>query len=49
MKVTKQNSSNAAWNGHLPAMELVLRSAKELGKEIRDGFFGEALYQMYCG
>ena len=29
-------------------MELVLSSAKELGKEISDDDYGEALYQMYC-
>ena len=48
MKVTKHNSSHAADNGHLPAMELVLSSAKELGKEISDEDFGRALYQMDC-
>ena len=49
MKVTKHNSSGAAENGHLPAMELVLSSAKELGKEISDEHFGKALYRIYCG
>ena len=49
MKVTKHNSMNAACNGHLPAMELVLSYAKELGKEMSDNHFGCALYQMYCG
>ena len=48
MNDTKQNSSGAALYDHLPAMELVLNSAKELGKEIRDRYFSEALYQMYC-
>ena len=48
MKVTKQNSRSAAHYGRLPAMELVLNSAKELGKEITDYHFGNALYQMYC-
>ena len=49
MKVTKHNSWKAARNGHLHAMELVLSSAKELGREISDEDFGKALYQMYCG
>ena len=48
MKVTKHNSSNAAENGHLPEMELVLSSAKELGKEMSYDDFCRALYQMYC-
>ena len=49
IKVTTQNSRSAANAGYLPAMELVLNYAKELGKELSDEHFGRALYQMYCG
>ena len=48
MNDTKYISGGAANIGQLPAMELVLKSAKELGKEISDYHFGEALYQIYC-
>ena len=49
MKVTKHISRSAAHYGRLPAMELVLSSAKELGKEISDEDLCEALYLMCCG
>ena len=48
IKVTKHYSEYATCNGHLPAMELVLSSAKDSGKEISDEYYGWALYQMYC-
>ena len=48
IKVTKHKSRNASLNGHVPAMELVLSSLKELGEEISDEYYGQALYQMYC-
>ena len=47
MKLAKNNSINAASGGHLPAMERVLSSAKELDKEISDNYFGRALYQIH--
>jgi len=46
IKVTKQYSISAAENDYLHVMERVLSTAKELGKEISDEYFGEALYQI---
>ena len=49
MNDTKYISGGAARYSNLPKMELLMRYAKELGKEISDEDFAYALYQMYCG
>ena len=38
----------AAYSGNLPMIRLLLSTTKESGKEISNGVFGQALYQMYC-
>ena len=49
MKFTNYNSVYAAIHDRLPAMELLLNSARKLRMQISDEYLGQALYQMYCG